>query len=454
MAQNIEKNKLSLSNLTLTSDSFSRRRTMMMMEEICPNPPSPTRQQQQQQQQQRSRLPTPSVPSRRQSLVNASVPRYGSISISTSSNTTTDTQIPHPHPPRPRPSHHGSFTEGAGQSECLNQDGRYPLVPTRPRKRISEVNQQQHTAEWGLVNNNNSNSARPLPRSHTMGNMTSGNSSSIRRFMGSTSSSAARVGYRDRGGSRGNHLVTTTTMPGDRHRGLSGHEEGKGVAPEKKDDRPTIRQVSSVDVGASTVYSSALTEGIAGNVNTHSPPVTRYRVIRGLPEEFSAATAGVAVSTTPSPNHGDYSFAASDDTIGLALTASVPPSGDSSYESARETSELVNFSRPKRFSFASETQIPLLANHGTENQKTKIEDRTLSEMNDENSDNPMVCFHLPILFPFHIRLTNTPPFLTHIDHNRPINLVLAWLSDGPLGPISHRSARAALAYHIVYAKRG
>jgi hypothetical protein len=187
----------------LSNISFSRRRTML---DIYPEPPSATSSAEvrKQQQQQRSRLPTPSMPSRRQSLVvglNVSVPRYGS---STSSNTT-ESQIPHPNPPRRS---HGSFIDGVGQNACLNQDGRYPLVP-RPRKRTSGVN--PHTV-WGLVN------AGPLPRSHTMGNMVPGNSSNTRRFMGSTSSSAARVSHREV--SRGN-LDTTTkmTMPADRRRG-------------------------------------------------------------------------------------------------------------------------------------------------------------------------------------------------------------------------------------------
>jgi hypothetical protein len=230
--------------------------------------------------------------------------------------------------------------------------------------------------------------------------------------------------------------------------------EERGMPGE--DNKTTIRQVSSVDTNASAACSSALTEQTAEKVNLSSSPVTRYGVIRDVPEEFSAATAGVAIPAPPSPNHGDYSFAAPDDTIGLALTASIPPSGDSSYETARETSQPFNFSRPKRSSFAAKTQISLLANQETENTKTEIEDRTLSEMNEECCDTPLVCSHLPILSPFRIRpihCTNAAPSLTPIDHNRPVNLVLAWLSDGSLGPISHRSARAALTYHIVYTKR-
>lgn len=361
MASNVknemaEPKKLRLSFKRFTSMTFSRRRTTtgIVKEPPPPSPPAPA---------SKSRIPTPAGSSRRHTFFSGSNP----LAPRPDSSSKPESQIPRPttNPPS------DGILDVVGEGPHFNQDGRYPSFHNlNPSRSVVEVNQRPSR---GPING-------PIHRA-----MMPEDSPSIPNFMRPTSSSAARAPLGNR------RRVANISRP-----------RPSRTEPDREgDDILTMKHVSHVDDGTDTVNPANQADQTTENVISYSPPVSQYEIISNVPEDFPTQTSGLSTPTPQNPNCGSYSFSPSDQTIGLALTASIPPGGDIIHKTAAEASEPFNFVMPGRFDSSSEAESRWPLKSSTETLETVIEDRTSPQMDEEGVSALMVRAHLPLHSSFH-----------------------------------------------------
>ncbi len=378
----------------LTKKVFSRRRTTIDVNKEPTLPSSRTPSSAVQKQQQRSSLLTSSTSSRHHSAlhgVNTFIPQPAS-SLQAES-----------HIPRPKV-HRKSrgFIKAASEDLSLNLEGRYPAM-TGPKKRNSDaqVNPRPPRASFNTS----------LPRSNTLNNVITETSSCVPGFMRPTSSSTARSSLRGSPGPSLPAKTETTTRPNqrrtprsslpaptesmtrtDRYRGgASGHRSSvpsfsRPIPSRMKlghdeDGNATSRQVPAVDITPDSVNQ------------------TSHGVMSDVGEGQSSA---VAISTTPTANNGDYSFAASEETIGPAFSGPTPLGQDVIYESANEAPEPPEFEMPERLSISSDSHTPQGAELTTETPGSEVKDNILPDMGGKNINPQIVRRRLSFPSPSHI----------------------------------------------------
>ena len=298
----------------------------------------------------RSRIPTPSASSRRHtcsSRLNAvftppTSPQKGS-------------KIPRSTTMRPS----GGFLNVAGESTTPNQDGRYPFHTT----------QNQRKSDGGI-------SQRPFcdSRNQPIHCVDTADIIMPSRVTTATPSSGSRSDQPGFAGHR-NHVPNFSWPLSPR------------MQPDRNDGgTPTMRQCANLGGPPGIVNPTTLAIHTLENVTTsHSPPVSWYRANSDMSKKSSAQTIELASSSSPSPNYGDYSFEASDETIGLALTSPIPPGGDIMYKSRTEAAQSFEFVMPERSNRSSETQDyrPFKSSSET-TEDHGIEVRILPQMDEEN----------------------------------------------------------------------
>lgn len=263
----------------------------------------------------RSRIPTPSASSRRHTFSN----RTNAV-CSPSLSPQTRSQIP-------RSTTKRLSDEILTGSPTPNQDGRYPLSARNQRRLENQRRSDVEASQRPLWNSHNNE--EPIRRTEMADTIMP------TRFTSATLSSGARSNQRGIAG-HGEDIPNFSWPP-------SPHPQ-----PDRNDDKtPTRRQFTNLDDPGDIVDSPALAIHTVKKLNSYSPPVSQYGDISDMWEKSSAKTTGVASSISPRHIYGDYSFDASDETIGLALTSPIPVGGDIVYESATEASEPFVFTMPE-----------------------------------------------------------------------------------------------------------
>lgn len=359
-----EPKKHRLSFRRFASKTFSRRRTTTgIIEKPSPQPPSPPPPPPAP--ASKSRIPTPARSSRSHVFFS----RSNSLAPRPDSSSKMESQIPRPTSNRPSDVGILNVVE---KGPLFNQDGRYPSIyNSHPSRSVVEVNQRP--SSWGPINGLIHRTTIPK------------DSPSIPRFMRPTSSSAARAPSGNR-----------RSVPK-----FSGPLPPRTKPDREGDDTPTMRQVSHVDDGTSTVNPTNEADQATENVISHSPSASQYGIISNVPEDFSTQTSGLPTPTPQNPNYGSYSFSPSDQTIGLALTAPIPPGGDSIHTTAAEGSESFNFVMPENFDSSSKAEGQPPLESSTETPEPVIEDRALPQVDEEHASALMVRTHLPLPSSFH-----------------------------------------------------
>lgn len=321
----------------------------------------------------RSRIPTPSASSRRHTCSS----RLNAV-FSPPLSPQRRSKIPRSTTMRPSI----GFSNVAGEGAISNQDGRYPSLATQDQKRT----ENQRRSERGT-------SKHPFRDSHSqpIHRIDAADIIMPSRFMTASPSSGPRsdqIGFAE----HRNHAPNFSWPLSPR------------MQPDRNDgETPTMRQFTNLGGPPGIVDPTTLAIHTFENVTTsNSPPISWYRANSDMSKKSSAQTIGLASSGSPSPNYGDYSFDASDETIGLAVTTPIPSGGDIIYKPTIETAESFEFVMPERSNRSSETQGYRPFKSSSEfSEEYGVEVRVSPQMDEENLGALRVssCLaHLPISF--------------------------------------------------------
>lgn len=373
----------------------------------------------------RSHIPTPSLSSRRHTCSS-----QANAIFSPSISPQTKSQIPRSITMRPFDGYPNNVFSG---SPTPNQDGRYPFLSTR-NQRKSDVGASQRPL-WGTHNeelSHHDDTADTVIQS---------------AFNSATFGSATYFDQLETTEDR--YLRPTVSWP------LSFLTQ-----PDREGDdgdTPTMRQFTNLDEPAGIVDSATLAFHTFANVSpSHSPPGSRYQInSHVMPEESSAWTTELASPDFAMPNYHGYSFDASDQTIGLALTT--PPEEDPMYDTAIKAAEPFHFVMPERFNISSEIQDYRFSRSNSEvTEEPGMEVRISPHMDEEGLSALRVSFlspppsHLLSHHPAKDKLISSS-FL--VDQHRPTKRILARPSDCALGQIPYGSNGACLAQYFLHAER-
>lgn len=376
----------------------------------------------------RSRIPTPSDSSRRHTCSSR-----GNAVFSPSGSLQTKSQIPRSATMRPS----DGVLNVVGRSPTPNQDGRYPLFAAENQRRPENQGRSDVGASqcqlWGThdeeaINRNGTADTMMPPR-----------------FKSATFGSGAEIAGYENLKPDFSWPVLPRTQPdcdGD-------------------DETPTMMQFTNLEEPSSIVdsYTSAI-HPFENVPTSHSPPASRYRVDPNMRKESSAQITGLASSVFAMPNYGDYSFDASHETIGLALTTPIPISseGDRVYETATKATEPLEFVLPERFDRFSGTQDYRHFKSSSEiTEGSRMGVRISPQMDQEHLCALKVSSQPPPSSPSQStskgKLTSSSlsPFL--VDYFRPINRILVRPCDCALGPIPHPGHGASLNHCFLHAER-